>query len=85
MAQRLDRDKIFSSFARWLAGLPPMYGETYYFMLHYRKGLQRVVDRFKEFRGRNTCPFCGKHYVRSSALVQHILRYHRWELEEIFS
>jgi len=37
---------------------------------------------FKEVNGRYKCKWCGR-YVTKRGRIQHLLKYHKWELEEI--
>ena len=75
--------KVVISVARWLAGLPPLYGRMYYFERYKNASLLKQL--LNRFRGTLVCPFCGKRFLRSSAFVTHVTKKHISEIEEILS
>jgi len=76
-----DRSKILVSFARWIAGLAPRFGSKHYFEKFSFSVC--IKEKYGDFRGLKKCPFCGKTFIRASALVSHIMRFHGPELEKL--
>ena len=78
MAQKYEADKLVQSVARFLAGLKPKRGRSYYFE-KFRHAEHKVVElkaRAKGFR----CPFCGRTFKRSSPFITHIIMVHYHEI-----
>lgn len=76
-----DKDKVIKSIARWLAGLRPSFGYKYYFEKY--SSAQRAVEKLLPYKGLRVCPFCGKSFLRSSAFITHVLKFHGDELENL--
>ncbi|MEM1690476.1 MAG: hypothetical protein QXF05_02815 [Thermofilaceae archaeon] len=74
-----DKVKVVSSLARWLAGLEPMYGRSYYFEKF--SSARRAVERIKEYVGMKVCPFCKRRFRKPSAFVSHIVMVHVYDIE----
>lgn len=84
MTIEVENEKILRSIARWIAGLKPKWGKTFYFQRF--AWWQCVVDRFlndcRHYMSRGTCPFCGKRIGRRN-MVWHILKSHRYQILEV--
>jgi hypothetical protein len=78
-----ERDKVVSSFARWLAGLPPHWSDKEYYFERY-KSAKEIMEQLKPFRGSRICPFCKKQFKKVSGFVTHIISKHWYEIEEMF-
>lgn len=76
-----DRDKVIKSIARWLAGLRPSFGDKHYFEKY--SSAKKAIEVLTRYRGLRVCPFCKKKFLRSSALVSHLVKNHTYELEEL--
>lgn len=74
-------DNVLRSMARYIAGCRK---RTSYWrrlsLSHLRKSLEALR---KLARDGARCPFCGMHFRKKSALVSHLIRFHRYELLEI--
>jgi len=78
-----DVDKVVSSIARWLAGLPPMWSEEEYYFERY-KVAKEIIEQLKPFRGTRVCPFCKRQFKKVSGFVTHIISKHWYDIEEMF-
>jgi hypothetical protein len=78
-----EKDKVVSSFARWLAGLPPMWSDKEYYFERY-KVAKEIMRQLAKFRGTRICPFCKKRCKKISGFVTHIISKHWYEIEEMF-
>ena len=81
MSKVKAKEDAIHSIVRWLAGLEPMYGLQYYFDRF--KSKVKVIEKLKQYRGLLICPFCKKRFVRASAFVNHMIKIHYRELEEL--
>jgi hypothetical protein len=80
MAHYFENDKIVRSIVRFLLGLKPKYGSSYYFEK------SRARKRIYELKQRVTglqCPFCGKRFRRRSALATHLIKIHYHDILSI--
>ena len=77
MAHMYECDKLVKSVARFLAGFRPKNGRMYYFEKHRcRDSIYRFFMSVRDRVMSNQCPFCGKRFVRRSAMVTHIVSIH---------
>jgi hypothetical protein len=77
MAHYFENDKIVKSIVRFLLGIKPKYGSSYYFeKSRARSRVYRFVDSVKAKISGLQCPFCGKRFRRRSALATHLIKIH---------
>ena len=81
MSKIKSKEMAIHSLARWLAGLEPMFGPRHYFERFSK--LKKVAEKLLPYRGLLICPFCKKRLVRASAFVNHMIKIHYRELEEL--
>lgn len=80
VAQKYEADKLVQSVARFLAGLKPKYGKSYYFeKFRHADVLHKVMELKAKVKGFR-CPFCGRTFKRSSSFITHIIMVHYHEV-----
>jgi len=68
-----NKDKILSSFIRWLSGLKPKHGKSYYFMKNLdKKSLRDIIEKYSVYRFSRTCPLCGALRISPRSYYMHI-------------
>jgi hypothetical protein len=84
VVQKYEADKLVYSVARFLAGLKPKRGRTYYFE-KFRSKLSKVIELKTKMQKLQypfciQCPFCRRTYRRSSTFITHIITVHYNEI-----
>lgn len=79
MKKEVALDKIVSSLARFISGLKPKHGNSYYFSRS--KSGEILSRKLINFRGTKICPFCKARFSTKSSISQHIENVHRRDIE----
>jgi len=78
-----ERDKLVKSVARYIAGLKPKRGYSYYFGRYRNAVIGKVIELRNGVKGLK-CPFCGKVFRRRGSLVTHIIYVHYHDVLNLF-
>jgi len=68
---------VVNSFIRWLSGLKPSIGETYYFIKSLPwDSVDRIIYAYGRYRMDRVCPLCGKRCGSPQSFYKHLSASH---------